>query len=331
MKKRRLSILPAAVLGAALLLGGCGRSAMPAADQASYAAAQEKAEYEEMYWAEEADEAPAEAVPMPAADDSMSIDASRENGAKLIYTAEMEIETLDFDAAVDALADLTAAVNGYFESSSLSDQGAWRWASYTVRVPAENYRVFLDKAGDGCHVLSVQEYTDDVSENYYDAAGRLETQRTKLARLQALLSGAESMEDIIALESAISETEEQIDRLSGTLRHYDALVDYSTVTVYLQEVKVYEPEPDPSFGTRMGQAFTNGLRSFSQGMQDILVALAYGWLWLLLAAAVIVVILLLTRKSRRARREERAARAEARQAVPAAYSQPAEKKPEDKT
>ena len=44
------------------------------------------------------------------------------------------------------------------------------------------------------------------------------------------------MEDIITIESAISETEYEIERLSGTKRHYDALVDYATVTLELREV-----------------------------------------------------------------------------------------------
>ena len=48
----------------------------------------------------------------------------------------------------------------------------------------------------------------------------------KLERLQKLLAQAENMEDIITIESAISETEWNIEDLSGTLRHYDALVDF---------------------------------------------------------------------------------------------------------
>ena len=138
------------------------------------------------------------------------------------------------------------------------------------------------------------------------------------------------MYDIITIESAISETEEMIDRLSGRLRHYDALVSYSTVEVSLREVKVYEPEPDPTFGSRLGSAFTEGFRGFAEGLGNILIALAYSWLWLLLIAGVVALILWLTRKARakkRAEREakkaERKARQEAAVNAPAAYSTPA--------
>ena len=58
--------------------------------------------------------------------------------------------------------------------------------------------------------------------------------------------------DIITLESAIAETELQIERLTGTLRKYDALVDYATVNLQLQEVYrlANTEEPVKGFGSR---------------------------------------------------------------------------------
>lgn len=64
-------------------------------------------------------------------------------------------------------------------------------------------------------VTGQNEYKDDVSEAYYDTEARLKTQQTKLDRLHALLEQAATMEDIIALETALSETELQIEYLTG--------------------------------------------------------------------------------------------------------------------
>ena len=288
------------------------------------------------YYAEEPAAAAGEAPmpdPNPPTDDQQSVAV---NTAKLIYTADLEMETKSFDEAVSMLAKLTANFGGYYESSSISESGSTRRAYYTVRVPADKYRAFLDSVdGELFHVLSQQEYTEDVSEYYYDTAGRLETQKTKLARLQELLLQAEDMADIITIEDAISETEEMIDRLSGTLRRYDALVSYSTVDITLREVKVYEPEPDPTYGSRLGGAFVDGLKDFFAGIGNILVALAYCWLWLVVIAAIVVLILWLTRKRRaaaKAERAERRARQEARKQAlednPPQYSAPASEDPE---
>ena len=335
MKKRELTLLLAVLLIAALLCG-CGASSGTSEkvdngyyEDAAYAeAAYEEAAYGGGYWADEAPAEEAMPVPAPLSAEVPAAQTNQTNPAKLIYTANLDMETMDFDAAVSALGKLTAELGGYYESSSMSESGSARRAYFTVRVPAEKYRTFLDEAaGDNCHVLSQQEYTEDVSESYYDTSGRLDTQKTKLARLQELLAEAEDMEDIITIESAISETEELIDRLSGTLRHYDALVSYSTVDISLREVKVYEPEPDPSYGTRLGAAFTDGWKGFVEGLGDILIILAYSWLWLLLIAGIVVLILWLTRKRRAEKKAERAER-RARAEAPAVYSRPADAKQE---
>ena len=231
------------------------------------------------------------------------------NEAKIIYTADLELETTVFDETVEALARLTEDCGGYYESSSINSGGGYRYANYTVRVPVEQYRVFLNQAGQLCHLLYSYEYADDISEMYYDTAGRLATQQTKLARLQELLAQAKNMEDIIAIESAISETEEQIDYLSGSLRRYDALVDYSTVTVSLREVYRLSnvEEPALGFGSRVAAALSSGWRGFVDGIENLVIALAYGWMWLLLLAVIVVVTVLLIRRGRRRARAARAA------------------------
>lgn len=156
----------------------------------------------------------------------------------------------------------------------------------------------MNQAGTLCH-LTWQEVTqDDVSEVYYDTEGRLKTQEIKLERLQALLAKAEVMEDIITLESAISETEWQIENLSGTLRHYDGMVNYATVHVNLSEVyKLSNVEEVPdTFGQRMAAAFGDGWSSFLNGMENFAVALAYSWVWVIVLAAILMIVVRVVRK-----------------------------------
>jgi hypothetical protein len=129
---------------------------------------------------------------------------------------------------------------------------------------------------------------------------RLETAKIKLDRLQDLLSRADMMEDIITLENAISDTEYQIERLSGEKRHYDSLIGYSTIYITLSEVyRVTEPETAPlTFGQRIVSAFREGLRDFGDALEDFAEWLAYSWLTLLVIAAVVVVIVRLVRRSK---------------------------------
>ena len=124
-------------------------------------------------------------------------------GVKIIYTADVELETKEFDQASQALDEAVEELGGWFESRSLYQGGSYRSLSCTVRVPAEQFEVLLDRAGQAAHMVRREAYSEDVSEVYYDSEARLATQRTKLERLQTLLAQAATMEDIIALESAL--------------------------------------------------------------------------------------------------------------------------------
>ena len=226
--------------------------------------------------------------------------------AKIVYTADIQAETQDFDACTAALEDLVDGLGGYLEYASAGSGGdGSRSASYTVRVPAKEFRGFLKTVGEISHVTSQSRNADNISERYYDTESRLETQKTKMERLQMLLSKAENMEDIIDLENAISETEYQIEQLTGSLRHYDSLVDFATIDVRLREVLrlTTVEEAPPTFGSRLGSAFTDGLHGFGDFLQDVAVYLAYNWTWMVLLALIILLVVKVS-KRRQAQRGE---------------------------
>ncbi|MEG1593802.1 MAG: DUF4349 domain-containing protein [Oscillibacter sp.] len=224
--------------------------------------------------------------------------------AKRIYTATLEMETTGFDAAVQGLSDLVKADGGWFASSGVNEYGTgYRTGNYTVRIPTAQFDAFCAQAGDLCHLVSSCADTEDVSEYYYDTAGRLKTQETKLARLQVLLAQAETMEDLITVESAISETESAIESLAGELQHYDALVDYATVYINLREVYQLSnvEQPATGFFSRMGVALGSGWKGFVSGMESLAVGLAYAWMWILLLAGVVFLVIRVLRRRRKDR------------------------------
>lgn len=296
MKRKTARALTAllSILLIALLLTGCGGSAAPNtatkgdAYYANNAPAEAAVEAPAMYGGEEMQ--------------SASLVGNVPANVKMIYTADIELESTEFDAAANALAALTAELGGWYEESRLNNYSRYRSASYTVRLPAAQFEAFCGRVGETATMRSISRAADDVSERYYDVESRLATQRTKLERLQALLAQAEEMEDIITLETAISETELAIENLTGSLRRYDSLVDYATIRVSLNEVyKVTETETAPiGFGARLSAAFREGTEGFVDGLQDLLVDLAEVWLGLLVFLIIVAaVVLILVRRHRK--------------------------------
>ena len=126
-----------------------------------------------------------------------------ERGVKMIYSAHIEMQTLSYEQAVEDIAALVERSGAYFEQKNFSNYSSgYRHASYTVRVPAEQFADFCAQVGTLCHVTWQDDSAENISEQYYDTQSRLETAQIKLARLQELLKKAENMEDIITLESA---------------------------------------------------------------------------------------------------------------------------------
>ena len=282
---RKLCSLALTALLLLSLLTACGAGSSNSASSATAGDSGGGADYGENGWA-------ADAESPTAAPQEDSGSAGEVQTQKKIYTAMLEAETTAFDDASQALRQLVESYGGYFQNQSVSNRNAYRYGMYTIRIPAEHFADFLLQVGDSCHVLYQTSAEEDVTDAYYDVESRLTTQRTKLERLQNLLSRAETMEDIITIESAISDTELEIEQLTGSLRTYDNRINYATVDMTLSEVyKLSSEEEAPTtFGDRLGAAFLGGLRSTGDFLENLTVFLAYNWVLLLVLVAVVLVV-----------------------------------------
>ena len=192
---------------------------------------------------------------------------------KIIYTADLSLESTEFDSASASLLDALAQAGGYVQSSESGGSTEYgRWVRWSLRVPADQYRSFLTAAENSASRTSLSESTEDVNS--------LEAQRQRLEELRAQ---AANLEDLLAIENQLTQVQYQIENYTGQKRVLDDQITYSTVNVYLDEVKVLSPT-STSFGSRIARAFTEGWRGFGHGLQDLAVALVGGLPWLLVLA-----------------------------------------------
>ncbi len=229
----------------------------------------------------------------------------QKSDVKLIRNASLYMEATDLDHACEALENLVAAMGGYLEYSDVYQGGydsySYRYASYTARIPSAQYEAFLSSLSDEsvCHLVSKSESTENVGQQYADIEAHLEMLNTKLERLNALLAEAVNMTDIISLEDEITSTEYEIASYSSSLNTYDNLIDYSTFTISIDEVRTLTPVEEPSFGSRLLTAFVDGCGNFLTGLQNLLVWVSGHVLGLVLLAAIVVAVAVLLRKRRR--------------------------------
>ena len=332
MKKRFIYILSAA-LALALCLMGCGKSSGGSASQAMAAPAAtngsaawdkdmsaavpylpEPEESEYQYDYDGISETPSAEAPSTAAESAAPPDSR-----KIIRHANMELETMEYDAALSDIQKAVAAAGGYIESqsqgggTSYAYQGRYqeeRYANIQARIPSEKLDGVMTSVGGLCNVLSQSESMDDITDSYYDARARLDTLEIQEERLLAILEKAERLEDVITLESALSDVRYQIESLTATLRRMDNQVTYSYLNLYLQEVVEYQQiqEKPRTYGERMKEAAGDGVEAMVDGLEDFSLAAVRMGPSLLVWVAIIAAVVLLVRAIARAnakRREEK--------------------------
>ena len=308
--KKRFGI-PAALLAAALL-AACGASSDSYASSASVANGSyydESAAMEGEYGGTDSGST------------TPTLDPAVQNTEqKIVYTADMRIEATDFAAARTAFLAAVEDTGAWLEHTYVSgcEEDHDRYASYTVRVPAENYRAFLEQAGKGGSVSSLSEDARNITENYIDVQARLTALEAQRDRLNALADKAETTADLLEIENQLTDVQYELESYTAKLRAMDSQVAYSTVEATLNEVAVYSPTASTSFGQRIADAFSEGGAGFVSFVQGLAIAVVYLWPLLLIVAAVVAAVILWRRKHPRKPKPKPAAPA------PAAYEPPAE-------
>ncbi len=263
--------------------------------------------------------APAEeAVEMEEADSEAGPDGGAEPvedvGEKLIYRADLTVETTEFDAAVAALEALAPSVGGFVESSNVSGNTSWqpdgttrvvdRWANYVLRVPAKRFQETVQRAGDLGSVVNSGTSVENITSQFTDQEARQHSLEVQEERLLSMLEKAEDVDTLVILESRLSEVRYEIESIERQLRNWQRDVDYSTVSVNLSEVAVYTPTAtvQRSYSERLGGAFRDGWNSFVHFLERLSLGFASSLPMLVLLAAVIVAVVVLILAIRRKRR-----------------------------
>lgn len=252
--------------------------------------------------------------------------AAAEKPSKIIYSANVQVETTDFDGTLGKLDKLVEEYGGWVEASSVNGSNyadrsrghvSRRSASYTLRIPSERFQDLMGSLSDLGNVPYSHIYTENVSAQYYDVQARLVAYTTQEQRLLEMMEIAETVEDVILLEDRLTEVRYQIESLQSTLNNWDRQVSFSSIYLDISEVQEYSPEPQvqPSYGQRLKTALLEGLHDTGDFFKELLVDLLGALPVLLILAALIVIVVLLVKKFRKRRRAAREAKASKRAAA----------------
>ena len=326
MKRLTKTLSLAVVLALCLTLCACGSSkagSAPSAMRAEYASAPTQAYSNSAYDMAMPEAAEGEAYAggfgvSAKAESGAEPDAPEENPEKIIYSANVTLESTAFEEALAQVEALTKEVGGWIESSSINGANyndtargysRSRSASYTLRIPSQSFEQVMNRLPEIGNVPYSYRYSDNVTAQYYDVQAHMNAYKAQEARLLELMERAESVEDVITIESRLSEVRYQIENLQATLNNWDRRVSYSTVYLELNEVKVYTPEPERrvSYGEELWGALKDGVESLVDFFKGFLVWLAEALPTLIVLVPLGWLLVRLIRKLRARRKAKKAA------------------------
>lgn len=257
-----------------------------------------------------------ETAPDSSASENPSGAAVSESGSvsadKLIYSADMSLQTLEYDVTLKKIHQGAASLGGFIESESESDYDySWyqedassdsstRSAYLSLRIPSAEFQGFLDSLCDYGKVMNKSLSTENISKKYSDTQKRKEALQIEADRLTEMMEKAETIEDMISVESRLTEVETQLNQINTDISDMDTDIAYSTVNVSIEEVKKYSTSvKEQKYIERISEAFQNSWKGFANFFKNLLIVLIYLIPVLVTAAAAAIVVLVIRKKKKR--------------------------------
>lgn len=226
-----------------------------------------------------------------------------ENNQKIIKRASATIETTNFDESIEKINNEIIKLGGYLESSntdgsSITNRNRNRRSDITIRIPSENFDIFMN----GLHNIGYVPYqdlsTENVTSQYMDTEARVKSLKVQEERLLELLKQGKELKDILEIESQLSDVRYKIESYTGNLKHWDDLVNYSTVTLYVQEVDeiLIEVTKPKTLGEKMIVGFEKSVKNIIDFSKAIIIFIVSGIPYIIILIPAILIIRYIIKK-----------------------------------
>lgn len=295
--KKWIALLMAALLVTAALTG-CGaksESSMAYDSAANGAAAMESPGAE----APEAEEV------LYSSADTAAGTQSTVTEEKLITRVYIDAETEDLDPLLASLNDKIAQLGGYIEFQEIyngSSYSSYRYrsANMTVRIPADKLGGFVEQIQGSSNVVSINQSQENVTLTYVATESRMKALEAEQERLLEFMEQAETMTDLLEIEARLTDVRYELERVASQLRVLSNQVDYATVELNIQQVKVYTEVEEQTVWQRIGSGFSKNLKNIGEELVNFFVWLVtYSPQLLIFAAVVAGVVTLVKRRTKK--------------------------------
>jgi hypothetical protein len=214
------------------------------------------------------------------------------DAAKIVKTGTLDLQVPHgtLRVAVNRVTGVAVGVAGYVANSKTSYGVSNPTAQITIRVPADQFEATVTRldALPGVKVLAESENGTDVTAQYVDLQAQLAAATSTRDALLTVLSNAETVPDILAVQDRITVAQTQVEQLQRRINALGDQAAFSSLAVTLSE-KPSRAETAALHRTEHGlaKAWADARHGFSTSIEWI-IARSGGALIVLLAALAIL-------------------------------------------
>jgi hypothetical protein len=151
----------------------------------------------------------------------------------IVRYGSLSLEVNDVDDALGRVTTIIESAGGYISSSSRSGEGEYLYLSVTLRVPAAEFSAVMASLRSEGEVLYEDIYSYEVTMQVLDLEARLENLRASESAFLKLLDRAQTVADVVAVQSELSRIQGDIESFEAQLSGVKDQVEMASVMLSL--------------------------------------------------------------------------------------------------
>ncbi len=181
-------------------------------------------------------------------------------GRMIIQTANLRMDVEKYDDVMSQLKAMVTGSGGYIENEStsfknyISDTDNLKYGYITIRMPSDAYSVTLSQIKALGLVTMDASNASDITKAYRDTAAEIENLKVTEGRLREIMAQAVEIVDILAIENELTRVRGNISTYEKQIKDWESLVDMTTITLEINEVKSLKPKVESIDDSLFGKA-----------------------------------------------------------------------------
>jgi len=200
----------------------------------------------------------------------------KQSSRKLITTVNIDAETDDVEALTKRIEQKVVSLGGYIEASNVYSNSRYngdmsKSASITARVPADRLDGFLNDVDGNANITGRSTNTEDVTLHYADTEAHERALTLEQQSLEKMMGMAETVEDVMAIQSQLTDVRYRLDSIRSQLRTYDNDINYSTVHMSIMETEKFTVTEKETVLDRIRNGFVDNLLEVMDAVAEFLI------------------------------------------------------------